>query len=243
MIENSTLAELFQEYEKIKTGYLSRDFSGNILLQTELTWLNKFLSEKFENVYDLNHISQISLSELNPSQWENFCSYTYRLIGENKNDLGKIIKRVLSFLKWLNEKGVYLNSEIEIHISSLKFQYKTIERYLKIFKHFSQIVNSRIYIADPTEDINNLELNTFAYESQLPHISSKYEDQFKVISLDKSKQLAYLNSVNEPNAIVLKVDSYLLKLFSVGDIYPITIGSAENNESYLLDYTYPLIAE
>lgn len=243
MTENLSLFKLFQEYEKDKTGGISTDLNGNFLLKTELTWLNRFVAEEFENQYELSYNTKIIIEDLSPDLWNKFTSFIYNNLGNNKNDISKIIKRIISFFKWISSNELYSKSESEIFINALKFEQKKYDRYMKIYKHFSLIINSKVYIPDPTENIESIELNEAFFKAQIPEIKSKYNDEFKVISNNKKNSTIYLKSLNSSDSILFKVDSHLFRLISIGDIYPLTLGLDQNSNTLLIDYTYPLVLE
>lgn len=243
MTENLSLFKLFQEYEKDKTGGISTDLSGNFLLKTELTWLNRFVCEEFENQFELSYNTKIYIEDLSPDLWKKFTAFIYNNLGNNKSDISKIIKRIISFFKWISKKENYSRSESEIFINALKFEQKKYDRYLKIYKHFGLILNSKIYIPDPTENIDNLEINEAFFKAQIPEIKSQYNDEFKVISNNKKNGTIYLKSLNSSDAILFKVDSHLFRLISIGDIYPLTLGLDNEKYTRLIDYTYPLVLE
>jgi hypothetical protein len=243
MIDDAPIYTLFLDYEQDKKGMLSNDFEGNPILQSELNWLNRFLCEESEGNFNPNYNTQLFINDLQSNLWQTFVIFIYENAGENKAEVGKIIKRILSFLKWLGNTHSYSKTELEILVSSLKFEQKKIDRLLKIYKHLSSLLNSRIYVPEPTENLEHLELNEAFFKAQLPKITRKFIDDFKIVSINKNNATVYLKSLTNSDPIVLSLDSVLLKAVAVGDIYPLTIGLDDDGNSVLLDYAYPTIVK
>ena len=229
-----SLFEILLQYEKNKFGVSSKDLSDNLILSSDLEWIHRYFIEN--NGID----SSFNFRLIELKEWSEFPRFIYESLKQDRSQFGHIMSVCQHFLVWLSEKKFLEISDFQLITNLLKFEKKQIERLIKIHKHLAKLMNSKIYTPSPTDDIDSIELFEQFHQAQLPDITNKINDTFKVKSKQKDKFIVYISSRSNYETFYLKVDKYLFKLIDYGDILPLELGIDEKGESYILNYDYPL---
>lgn len=235
-----SLSHFLLDYEREHFGNHGIALNGDAFLSSELQWLNRYIAEMLEQNFNLNYLTQLHFDNLQTENWSYFSNYIYQHDSIQKVDLGKITQKTISFLKWLKIQLPEKSPEILLAEGALKMGKKEVTRLLKIHQHFSALIHSRVYIPEPTEEPELIELNEAFSQSQFEETHSKFHEDFEVVSKNKKLEMLYLKGVEQHRAIVLKVDSLLVKKIAVGDRFPLTLGLTKSQQTLLLNYGYPL---